>query len=64
MSFLLPEEYKTSYKDLDITFLNIGQGDSIFIIFPNKNNVNWRWGFLYWMGENAWNTGKKVWYLC
>jgi hypothetical protein len=36
MSFLLPEEYKTSYKDLDITFLNIGQGDSIFIIFPNK----------------------------
>ncbi len=28
ISFLLPEEYKPSHKDLDITFIDVDQGDS------------------------------------
>jgi len=36
ISFLLPEEYKPSHKDLDITFIDVDQGDSTFIIFSNK----------------------------
>lgn len=31
ISFLLPEGYRTSHKDLDITFIDVGQGDSIYL---------------------------------
>ncbi len=39
LEYLLPEEYKISDKDLEIIFIDVGQGDSTLVITPNKKTI-------------------------
>ncbi|MFN3550471.1 MAG: ComEC/Rec2 family competence protein [Endomicrobiia bacterium] len=39
LEYLLPEEYKISNEDLEVVFIDVGQGDCILIITPNKKTV-------------------------
>ncbi len=59
--YVLPEEYNRTEKDLEIVFLNVGQGDCAFVLTPNKQKLLIdAGGSPYWMGEDAWDPGENV----
>ncbi len=59
--YLLKEEYVRSQKDLEVIFLDVGQGDCSFIKTPSgKTLLVDGGGSPYWLGEDVWDPGKNV----
>ncbi|MCX5686539.1 MAG: ComEC/Rec2 family competence protein, partial [Candidatus Omnitrophica bacterium] len=56
--FVWAHLYKSSGRDLKITFLDVGQGDSIFIRLPQKGNILIDAGT--GAEENRFDTGRSV----
>lgn len=59
--YLLPEEYKYTKDDLEINFIDVGQGDCTLVTTPcGKNLLIDAGGSPYWMGEDRWDPGENV----
>jgi competence protein ComEC len=59
--YLLSEEYVRSKKDLEIVFLDVGQGDCSFIKTPSGVTILIdAGGSPYWLGEDAYDPGESV----
>jgi competence protein ComEC len=59
--YLLSEEYTRSKEDLEIVFLDVGQGDCSFIRTPSGVTILIdAGGSPYWMGEDAYDPGESI----
>lgn len=61
IKYFLPEEYEPSKEDLEIIFIDIGQGDCILVITPYKKNLLIDAGGVpYWMDSYSLEPGKDI----
>jgi len=61
IEYLLPEEYKINGNELEIVFIDVGQGDCILIITPSKKKILVDAGGLpYWSEITSWEPGENV----
>jgi len=59
--YLLYEEYSRSKTDLEIVFLDIGQGDCSFIRTPSGVTILVdAGGSPYWLGDSAYDPGESI----